>query len=185
MPITVKPLSNVITSLSLPLLLFSASSALFTLWLEPAKLDPVNNRIIIGGNNISLNGQKTLGETLAELGTLQTAVGTLTDELGNIYQLYIATNYTSTSVVHTAVLLQNGVDISAQTPNDFEWNAKLTTGYEFIGNGRSITIAQSSLNYAHAVTVTWVRRRYANLLISNGNKLRISTGNYLLGRTEY
>lgn len=147
--------------------------------------DPVNNRIIIGGNNISLNGQKTLGETLAELGTLQTAVGTLTDELGNIYQLYIATNYTDTSVVHTAILLQNGVDISAQTPNDFEWNAKLTTGYQFIGNGRSITIPQSSLNYAHAVTVTWTRRQYANLLISNGNKLRISTGNYLLGRTEY
>ena len=147
--------------------------------------DPVNNRIIIGGNNVSLNGQKTLGETLAELGTLQTAVGTITDELGNIYQLYIATNYTSSSVVHTAILLQNGVDISAQTPNDFEWNAKLTTGYQFIGNGRSITIAQSSLNYAHAVTVSWTRRQYANLLISNGNKLRISTGNYLLGRTEY
>lgn len=147
--------------------------------------DPVNNRIIIGGNNVSLNGQKTLGETLAELGTLQTAVGTITDDLGNIYQLYIATNYTSSSVVHTAILLQNGVDISAQTPNDFEWNAKLTTGYQFIGNGRSITIAQSSLNYAHAVTVSWTRRQYANLLISNGNKLRISTGNYLLGRTEY
>ena len=147
--------------------------------------DPVNNRIIIGGNNISLNGQKTLGETLSELGTLQTAVGTLTDELGNVYQLYIATTYTSSSVVHTAVLLQNGVDISSQTPTDFEWSAKLTTGYQFIGNGRSITLSQNSLHYAHAVTVTWTRRRLANLLTSAGNKLCISTGNYLLGRTEY
>ena len=147
--------------------------------------DPTNNRIIIGGNNISLNGQKTLGETLAELGTLQTAVGTLTDELGNIYQLYIATNYTSTSVVHTAVLLQNGVDISAQTPNDFEWNAKLTTGYQFIGNGRSITISQSSLNYAHAVTVSWTRRQLEYLKNNAGNNLVISTGAKLMGRTEY
>lgn len=147
--------------------------------------DPVNNRIIIGGNNISLNGQKTLGETLSELGTLQTAVGTLTDELGNVYQMYISTTYTSSAVVHTAVLLKNGVDVSSQTPNDFEWSAKLTTGYQFIGNGRSITLSQSSLHYAHAVTVTWTRRRLANLLTSAGNKLRISTGNYLLGRTEY
>lgn len=147
--------------------------------------DPVNNRIIIGGNNISLNGQKTLGETLAELGTLQTAVGTLTDELGNIYQLYISTNYTSTNVVHTAILLQNGVDISAQTPNDFEWNAKLTTGYEFIGNGRSITIPQNSLNYAHAVTVSWTRRQLEYLKNNAGNNLVISTGAKLMGRTEY
>lgn len=147
--------------------------------------DPVNNRITIGGNNISLNGQKTLGETLAELGELQTAVGTITDELGNIYQLYITTNYTATTVVHTAILLQNGVDISSQTPNDFEWNAKLTTGYEFIGNGRSITIEQSSLHYAHAVTVSWTRRQYAYLLNNSGNNLVTNTGNKLVGRTEY
>lgn len=147
--------------------------------------DPVNSRITIGGNNISLNGQKTLGETLSELGTLQTAVGTLTDELGNIYQLYISTNYTSTAVVHTAILLQNGVDISSQTPNDFEWNAKLTNGYQFIGNGRSITIQQSSLHYAHAVTVSWTRRQYAYLLNNSGNNLVTNTGNKLVGRTEY
>ena len=147
--------------------------------------DPVNNRIIIGGNNISLNGQKTLGETLAELGTLQTAVGTLTDELGNIYQLYISTNFTSTSVVHTAILLQNGVDIASTVANDFEWSAKLTTGYEYIGFGRSITLQQSNLHYAHAVTVTWTRRHYAYLLNNSGNNLVTNTGNKLLGRTEY
>ena len=147
--------------------------------------DPVNNRITIGGNNISLNGQKTLGETLSELGTLQTAVSTITDDLGNTYQLYIATNYTTTSVVHTAILLQNGVDIASQTPNDFEWNAKLTTGYQFIGNGVSVTIPQSSLNYGHAVTVSWTRRQYAYLLNNSGNNLVTSTGNKLIGRTEY
>lgn len=147
--------------------------------------DPVNNRIIIGGNNISLNGQKTLGETLSELGALQTAVGTLTDELGNIYQLYISTNFTSTSVVHTAILLQNGVDIASTVANDFEWSAKLTTGYEYLGFGRSITIPQDSLHYAHAVTVTWTRRHYAYLLNNSGNNLVTNNGSKLMGRTEY
>lgn len=147
--------------------------------------NPTNDQIIIGGNNISFDGQKTLDETLSDIGALQTAVGTITDELGNIYQLYIRTNYTATTVVHTAILLQNGVDISSQTPNDFEWNAKLTSGYEFIGNGRSITIQQSSLHYAHAVTVSWTRRQDAYLLNNSGNNLVTSTGNKLVGRTEY
>lgn len=116
---------------------------------------------------------------------LTNVLNDVTDELGNIYQLNILTNYTSTSVVHTAQLLQNGVDVSAQTPNDFEWNAKLTSGYQFIGNGRSITIQQSSLHYAHAVTVSWTRRQYAYLLNNSGNNLVTNTGNKLIGRTEY
>lgn len=147
--------------------------------------DPTTNTINIGGAGIVFNGEQTLDETLSDIGSLQTAVGTIADELGNIYQLFINTSYTETAVVHTVVLLQNGVDISSQTPDDFEWNAKLTSGYEFIGNGRSITIQQSDLHYAHAVTVSWTRRQYEYLLNNGGNNLITNAGNKLMGRTEY
>ena len=41
------------------------------------EFDPVNSRIVIGGNNISLNGQQTLAQTLTELAnTTATANGT-------------------------------------------------------------------------------------------------------------
>ena len=113
------------------------------------------------------------------------AVEIMTDELGNIYQLSILTSYTSTSVVHTAQLLQNGVDIAPDVANDFEWSAKLTTGFEYIGTGRSITIPQDSLNYAHAVTVMWTRRQNAYLLNNAGNNLVTNNGSKLVGRTEY
>lgn len=130
---------------------------------------------------------KTLAEMISEAmaAAVGEAVEIMTDELGNIYQLSILTSYTSSSVIHTAQLLQNGIDIAPDVANDFEWSAKLTTGFEYIGTGRSITIPQSSLNYAHAVTVAWTRRQQMNLLTNTGNKLRISTGAYLLGRSEY
>ena len=157
--------------------------------------DKVNIQgVITAINNDStttINGNKiTTGTLLASdiyIGSdvLTNVINDMTDELGNIYQLNILTSYTSTRVVHTAQLLQNGVDISSQTPDDFEWNAKLTSGYEFIGNGRSITIQQSDLHYAHAVTVSWTRRRNAYLLNNSGNNLVTSTGNKLIGRTEY
>lgn len=143
-----------------------------------------NTTTTINGNKITTG---TLQASSIYIGSdvLTNVLNNITDELGNIYQLNILTSYTSTGVVHTAQLLQNGVDISAQTPNDFEWNAKLTTGYQFIGNGVSVTIPQSSLNYGHAVTVSWTRRRYAYLLNNSGNNLVTNTGNKLIGRTEY
>lgn len=111
-------------------------------------------------------------------------LGNISDELGNVYQLMISTTYTEDSVVHTAILLQNGVDVAPRYANDFVWSAKLTTGLEYIGTGRTITIPKSDLHYGHAVTVTWTRREPAYLLIKNGDNLMISTGDKLMGRTE-
>ena len=105
-------------------------------------------------------------------------------DLGNNYQLLIATSYTEDSVVHTAILLQNGVDIADRYANDFVWSAKLTTGFERIGKGKTITIPKSDLHYGHAVTVEWTRREPAYLLTKNGDNLMISTGEKLMGRTE-
>ena len=138
----------------------------------------------INGNKIT-TGTISASDIYIGADVLTDVVSDITDDLGNIYQLNILTTYTSTAVVHTAQLLQNGVDIASQTPNDFEWNAKLTTGYQFIGNGVSVTIPQSSLNYGHAVTVSWTRRQYAYLLNNSGNNLVTNTGNKLIGRTEY
>lgn len=111
-------------------------------------------------------------------------LGNVKDELGNIYQLMISTSYTEESVVHTAILLQNGVDVAPLHANDFVWSAKLTTEYEYIGRGRTITIPKSDLHYGHAVTVTWTRREPTYLLTKNGDNLMISTGEKLMGRTE-
>jgi hypothetical protein len=111
------------------------------------------------------------------------AVSVITDELGNIYQLSILTTYPDRSIVHTAQLLQNGVDIAPQTPSDFEWFYKLDDRLQYLGHGRSITIDQ--VHYGHSVTVTWVRRQYGNLLTNTGNKLMTNSGAYLIGRSEY
>ena len=138
----------------------------------------------INGNKIT-TGTISASDIYIGADVLTNVINDITDDLGNTYQLNILTTYTSTAVVHTAQLLQNGVDIASQIPNDFEWNAKLTTGYQFIGNGVSITIPQSSLNYGHAVTVSWTRRQYAYLLNNSGNNLVTNTGNKLIGRTEY
>lgn len=120
-----------------------------------------------------------------QVGSLLTAVGNITDELGNILQLFVQTEYTSTAVVYTAILLKNGQDISASVSNDLSWEAKLTTGYEFLGNGRSITIPKTDVHYAQTVTVRWTRRHYAYLLNNSGSNLVTSTGAKLVGRTEY
>ena len=143
-----------------------------------------NTTTTINGNKITTG---TLQASSIYIGSdvLTNVLNDITDELGNVYQLNILTSYTSAGVVHTAQLLQNGVDIASQIPNDFEWLAKLTTGYEFIGNGRSITIAQSNLHYAHAVTVSWTRRQDAYLVNNVVNNLVTSTGAKLVGRAEY
>ena len=133
----------------------------------------------------SLSDGSSYSTTAQMNDAISTAVGTVQDELGNIYQLNILTSYTSSSVVHTAQLLQNGADISSQTPNDFEWNAKTPSGLQFLGNGVSISISQSSLNYAQAVTVSWTRRQYTYLVNNALNNLVTNSVNKLIGRTEY
>lgn len=127
------------------------------------------------------------------LSSLNQQISTVVDELGNVYQLYINTSYTPTSVVYTAVLLQNGIDITNDTTdesgstlplysNDMVWCAKTTSGLEYLGIGASVTVPQDSLYYGQVVTVAWTRRKYAYLLNNAGSNLVISTGAQIIVR---
>ena len=162
------------------------SSTPFTIGTEEAYItfSPVNNKIYIGGQNVEIGGQP-LSDVLNDISTLKQQVATVTDELGNIFELSVYTTWSSTTVTHRAELLKNGQDVAGlnEYKNDFEWWYKLNYGLQYIGQGRTITINQA--NYAHAVIVTWTRRREMYLLNNAGDKLKISTGAYLMGRSEY
>ena len=162
------------------------SSTPFTIGTEDAYItfSPTENKIYIGGSNIVLGGTP-LSETLADIDTLKQQVATVTDELGNIFELSIYTTWGTDTVTHRAELLKNGQDMAglAEYVNDLEWCYKLNNGLQYIGFGRTITIDQA--DYAHAVIVTWTRREYKYLLNNAGNNLITSTGAKLMGRTEY
>ena len=136
--------------------------------------DPVSNTINIGGTGIAFNGDKSLSDLIDQL---------------NSAVLTIETNYVSNNVVFIAKLMQNGKYLTVGSGDypagDFEWYRQTQNGHEFISNGTSLTLAKSSIHYGETVSCIWTRRHYANLLNKTGNKLRISTGAYLLGRTEY
>ena len=126
---------------------------------------------------------------------LTSNIATIVDELGNVYQLYITTTYTTANVIYTAVLTQNGIDITNETTsesgtavpkysNDMVWYTKTINNIEYLGTGASISIPKTSLYYGQAVTVWWVRRAYAYLLNNGSNNLVISNGNKLIVRTN-
>ena len=162
------------------------SSTPFTIGTNEAYItfSPTQNKIYIGGTNVEIGGQP-LTQVLSDIETLKQQVATVTDELGNIFELSIYTTFGTDTVTHRAELLKNGQDVSglAEYVNDFEWLYKLNNQYEFIGNGRTITIDQAS--YAHAITVTWTRREERYLMNNTGSNLITSTGAKLMGRTEY
>lgn len=136
--------------------------------------DPNTDTINIGGTGINFNGDTPLEDMIDEV---------------NSERLIIETNYVNNDIVFLAKLIQKGryvtVGSSDYPPEDFEWYRQTPNGHEFLGNGTSLVIAKSSVDYGETVYCTWTRRHYANLLTNTGNKLRISTGAYLLGRSEY
>lgn len=124
------------------------------------------------------------------------------DELGNLWQLYIVTTYTSGNVIYTAVLMKNSVDvtndtitISGQTEpkyaNDMEWCAKNIDGIQFLGNGSTLTMAQTSMNYGKVLQLRWTMRDYENLFAtgiisgaSTTGQLLTTDGKLILARSE-
>lgn len=108
-------------------------------------------------------------------------------EIKKIEGLSVSMTVSGSNLVFRATLVQGGEDITNTIPDgDFEWFYRTPSGDVPMNlNGKSITIAQSSQEYGRTVVCVWSRNQYANLLTNNGNKLRISTGDYLLGRTEY
>jgi hypothetical protein len=126
---------------------------------------------------------------------LVSEIATVVDELGNVYQLYISTTFAANNIIHTAVLLQNGIDITNDTTsesgttvpkysNDMNWYAKTTEGLVYLGTGSSITIARGSLYYGQVITVWWIRRQYAYLLNASGDNLVNSNGDKFIVRAE-
>jgi len=107
--------------------------------------------------------------------------------VNKINGLSVSMTVSGSNLVFRATLVKAGEDITNTIPDgDFEWFYRTPSGDVPMNlNGKSITIVQSSQEYGRTVVCVWTRRQYANLLISNGDKLRISNGNYLLGRTEY
>ena len=136
--------------------------------------NPVDDTINIGGNGIVFNGEQTLSD--------------LVDQL-NSEILTIETTYVTNDIVFLAHLMQKGKYLTIGSGDypaeDFEWYRQTPNGHEFLGNGTSLILAQSSVNYGETVYCTWTRRHNAYLLNNSGNNLVTNTGNKLLGRTEY
>lgn len=165
---------------------------------------------LVGTNGwINLNQGKfrytTNGTTLANStngiewdGTNLKIKGSVDVTAGNVYtktesderfgdHLYVDTTYSGSNIVFTARAILDGVDVTSQYyDGDFEWFYRTPTGDVSMNiNGKSISIPQASQEYGRTVVCVFSRNQYANLLTNAGNKLRISTGAYLLGRSEY
>lgn len=136
--------------------------------------NPYDDTINIGGTGIVFNGDQTLSD--------------LVDQL-NSEILTIETTYVTNDIVFLAHLMQKGKYLTIGSGDypaeDFEWYRQTPNGHEFLGNGTSLILAQSLVNYGETVYCTWTRRHYAYLLNNSGNNLVTNTGNKLLGRTEY
>ena len=136
--------------------------------------DPYTNTLNIGGSGIRFNGDIPLSDMVDQIES----------EL-----LFIETNYVNNDIVFIAKLMQKGkyltIGSGAYPGTDFEWFRKTPNGNEFLGNGTTLTVAKSSVDYGETIYCTWTRRQYAYLLNNSGNNLVNNSGNKLVGRTEY
>ena len=99
--------------------------------------------------------------------------------------LEIITSYSGSNIVFSALLRSGGYDVTNNYPTgDFEWFIKTQEGTEFLGNGRSYTMAKSSIDYGQTIYCTWSRNQNVYLLNNGGNNLVDNSGNKLVGRTE-
>ena len=124
----------------------------------------------------------------AGLDSVASSIQTLDGRVSEMVEgLSVDMTVSGSNLIFKAKLIQGGEDVTNTIPDgDFEWFYRTPSGDVPMNlNGRSITIAQSSQEYGRTVVCVWSRNQYANLLTNNGNRLRISTGNYLLGRSEY
>jgi hypothetical protein len=117
------------------------------------------------------------------------------DALGNVYQLYIYTTYTSTSIIYNAKLYINAVDVTdkttdvsgAGTPmysNDMTWVIKEPSGDIFLGYGSVYVLNKSDVHYGKTVRLNWVLRDFMYLLDEDGDNLITNDGDKIIGRSE-
>lgn len=149
-------------------------------WVEidDVELAALQGRVAAAETNISSNSEQiALRATRTEL----------TNAVSKIEGLTVSMEVSGDNLIFTATVVQGGEDITESIPNsDFEWYYRTPDGDVSMDlGGRSIIIPKDSQEYGRTVVCIWTRRQQMNLLTNTGDKLRISTGAYLIGRSEY
>lgn len=109
----------------------------------------------------SIFSDSSIGRKIAHAETLIEAadreISDIIEIMGNIYQLSIRSEYTSTSVTHYGVMIQNGEDVTApEYTQNFKWYLEKPTGKELQGAGASLTLNTSEFLYGQAILLEWV-----------------------------
>ena len=124
------------------------------------------------------------------------------DDLGNLWQLYITTTYSSSNVIYNGVLTKNSVDVTNQKypdtnvymyADDMEWRIKSIDGFIVLTYGSELTMPKNDINYGKVIQLRWVMRDFVNLFmtgkVSGSNvdgQIIVNSGGdkTLLGRAE-
>lgn len=166
----------------------------------------IGTSAVIGGETtliMSIEASTEEGVRVASVGTDSRAEYNkgIAEQINSIAQaaidriegLSITMEAVGDDLVFHAHLVRGGVDITtSMLPGDYEWFYRTPHGdRSIIGpdgavmNGRSITVPKSSNAYGRTVVCVFTSHRFANLLTHDGGKLLTSTGDYLIGRSEY
>ena len=116
----------------------------------------------------SILSDDSIGKKLAQATTaideINTNIESIVEIMGSIYQLSIGVTYENRAVgsqtyvdaTYTAILTQDGVDVTQQhQPSEFRWYLEKTTGKTNIANARSVTLSTENYLYGQAVMLEW------------------------------
>lgn len=116
----------------------------------------------------SILSDDSIGKKLAQATTaideINNNIDSIVEIMGNIYQLSIGVTYKNRTVgsqtyvdaTYTAILTQDGVDVTQQhQPSEFRWYLEKTTGKINIANARSVTLSTENYLYGQAVMLEW------------------------------
>ena len=116
----------------------------------------------------SILSDDSIGKKLAQATTaideINTNIESIVEIMGSIYQLSIGVTYENRTVgsqtyvdaTYTAILTQDGVDVTQQhQPSEFRWYLEKTTGKTNIANARSVTLSTENYLYGQAVMLEW------------------------------
>lgn len=116
----------------------------------------------------SILSDDSIGKKLAQATTaideINNNIDSIVEIMGNIYQLSIGVTYKNRTVgsqtyvdaTYTAILTQDGVDVTQQhQPSEFRWYLEKTTGKTNIANARSVTLSTENYLYGQAVMLEW------------------------------
>lgn len=121
---------------------------------------PVNqpSQLYISGSIFSDSSiGKKIGHAESLIEAADREISDIIEIMGNIYQLSIRSEYTSTSVTHYGVMMQNGEDVTApEYTQNFYWYLEKPTGKELQGTGASLALSTSEFLYGQAILLEWI-----------------------------